>query len=168
MKFSAISFSALVSLASAVSIQLTAQVANTDYTGLFSVHEGAGINFVQVGASSQTLDYDVEASVISFSSGPGITQPMIIPTVDPSTGFPFLQLSVAGGAEVYWAVCNGKLIGTTADGKDVTFYAAKNVSDPYNYSKNAFLIGGTTVDISDYNLSQAIDLQAIEIDVEFV
>ncbi|ODV74046.1 uncharacterized protein CYBJADRAFT_82506 [Cyberlindnera jadinii NRRL Y-1542] len=136
MQFSAV-IASLAAIASAAQIQLTANVKLTDYTGLSSIHEGAAINYFQVGGHSKD-------------------------------GFPFLQLAPQE-QNVYWSVVDGKLVGYDADCQEVTFYAAKNVNDPYQYSKDTFFIGGTIGDkIDAYSVRQAESLQPVEIDVKYV
>ncbi|CEP24943.1 unnamed protein product [Cyberlindnera jadinii] len=164
MQFSAV-IASLAAIASAAQIQLTANVKLTDYTGLSSIHEGAAINYFQVGGQSETLEFDEEAATIT-TDATGVPQTLSL--VTSKDGFPFLQLAPQE-QNVYWSVVDGKLVGYDADCQEVTFYAAKNVNDPYQYSKDTFFIGGTIGDkIDAYSVRQAESLQPVEIDVKYV
>jgi hypothetical protein len=170
MKFSILS--ALVAVASASQIQLNTQLRSTYYTGLSSVHEGAGINYFQVGPVSQNLTYNQSSGEVYMSINAGdqssYKMALIIPFDNSTTDFPQLQLSVTQGEDIFWSVEGGKLVGTDSSGNEVHFYAGKNTGDPYNYSKNSFLVGGTTGNIFDYDVRNVTDLQLIDIDVTYL
>lgn len=173
MKLSTIATSIVLSAgsvhANVQNIQLSANISNSNYTGLSSIHEGAGINYFQNGASSETLTFDNEASSIYVQHGELKQSLIIIAEASyQDSFFPFLQLSVVSGDKIYWGVSDGKLVGTDSSDKTVQFYAAKNVTDPYGVSEHSFLIGATTENITEYSNKLAVDLQSISIDVGYV
>ena len=94
--------------------------------GLSSLHEGAGINYFFLGSGSQTLMWDDESGAVSVKLGE-ITQSISISNT-------ILQLSVFEPSRV--TVADGVV---SVDGND-SFYACKNISDPYNYSEKSYAV----------------------------
>ncbi|KAK9235020.1 hypothetical protein V1525DRAFT_411264, partial [Lipomyces kononenkoae] len=102
-----------------------------DGQGLSSIHEGAAINYVFLGGASELLAYE--------SSNNTIYDPYIYPP------YPFyLQLldsvvivavGLSDNVEQFRVDSNNYL---TVNGSENVFYAAKNTSDPYDYSAYSY------------------------------
>ncbi|KAG5418831.1 PGA30 [Candida metapsilosis] len=120
------------SLAAIRQVQLLASSDNEEVNGkgLYSTHEGAGINYFFLGAG-QNLQYDDEARAVYVTLGGNL------PDVKQSLGFTgnVLSLTVAEPLQVDIAE-NGTV---TFPGSDA-LAAAKNINDPYRYSERVFAV----------------------------
>ncbi|CAK7901625.1 cell wall protein Rhd3p [[Candida] anglica] len=131
MLYSAIALtlaSATTVLGATSNIELFASAAGTpaDGLGLSSIHEGAGINYFLLGEGAEELSYDDETKVVSAQLG--------TLTASLNTLGDFLAISVTAPQEVTFDGDKLVVNGTS------TFYAAKNVNDPYNYSKSSYAV----------------------------
>lgn len=129
-------------------VQLYIYSNNSDVNGLglSSIHEGAGINYLQLGSGAQTLGYDNSLGLLYSpqSTSYGFNYNLTVSVVKNSAnynGFPYLQLSVIN-PNVSWGIykLNGQhlLYARDSHGK---FYVAKNTGDPYSVSTRAYLAG---------------------------
>lgn len=141
MKFGLSTILAASSLALAdYNVSLVTESANDEINnkGLAALHEGAGINYLFLSNGAST-----EAEAFAFSPESGkVYQPTHVTGVDGPyvskwnlTQYPgadAILAGVIGGPQVL--VKNNYL---TVNGSS-TFYAAKNTSDPYGYSKRSY------------------------------
>lgn len=122
---------ASAALACAEDVYLVVKSDNTEINGdtLGFPHEGAGINYVFLGSSSQSeaLTYDSEYKELTYSSG------TIYPYVFGISGN-FVAVSVMGANGEYTFDGNTLAVNGTTD----AFYACKNTGDPYDYSTESY------------------------------
>lgn len=142
MKFSTILTTAATSfaLAQARTVRFFTESNDTqiNHKGLYSTHEGAGINYMFLGgddAQNYTVT-DYGEIFLSQDSADGSTFKQTLSIVNYPNVFPYLQLSVTPD-NVNWYIDDGYLSGNGSD----NFWVAKNTSDPYNFSQYSYTIG---------------------------
>lgn len=144
MQFSTLLAAASV-LVSAVSaspisnfVTLTLESENDELNnkGLYSIHEGAAINYVFVGDEPTTLNLNTTSGDIyqTFQNADGQSFNQYLQVL--GYGFPGLEVSV-GSPETTWTFVDGYLRGNGSN----NFYVAKNTSDPYRVSVNSYQLG---------------------------
>ncbi|KAK9427356.1 hypothetical protein V1505DRAFT_380437 [Lipomyces doorenjongii] len=114
-----------------VYLKVKSQNSTIDGMGLISMREGDALNYVFLAAGSQLLVYE--------SANSTIYDPMFYPTGP----YPFylelfgsnLVVSIGENPTRFRINSNGYL---TYNGSVTVFYAAKNTSDPYDYSLHAY------------------------------
>lgn len=127
-----ISFAILAALAVADSIQLFAESDDKSVNGLglSSIHEGAAINYFFLSSGgAETLQYDEKNGEVYSTTSDSVKQSVSIDAGN------FLQLSAADFQKVDFSDDDT----VSVNGND-EFFAAKNVKDPYNYSKDSYAI----------------------------
>lgn len=129
MKFTLAILSTLATvLAADYDLYLSSDNSDLNNQGLGGMHEGAGINYIAVRGSPLRVSWDrYNRTFTSHNQGDLTT------TLSVNEGN-FLQDSVTEPGA--FDLINYNVI---YDGSD-TFYACKNVNDPYNYSKETYLI----------------------------
>jgi len=163
MKFSTIlATAASLALTQARTVRFFTESNNTKVNnkGLYSAHEGAGINYLFLDGEPQNFTItDAGEIYYPIQTGDGKSYPQTLSIVNSPGSFPSLQVSVTGD-DVYWLIENDYL---SANGSS-NFWAAKNTSDPYNYSNYAYNIGlflnGTT------NPTKYVDATPVKIKAE--
>lgn len=140
MKFSAL-------LASAATLALTqartvrfwteSNVTEVDDRGIYSIHEGAGVNYVLLDGEPQNYTI-TDYGVIYYSSktADGTAYQPALKIVNANGSFPSLELSVTA-PDVNWLIDDGYLSGNGSS----NFWAAKNTSDPYGYTQESYTLG---------------------------
>ena len=117
-----------IAVAAVSEVEFVADSSETSVNGLglSSIHEGAGINYFLLGSGSQTLMWDDATGAASAKFGE-ITQNVCISNS-------IVQLSVFEPSKV--TVADGVV---SIDGND-SFFACKNINDPYNYSEKSYAV----------------------------
>lgn len=121
-------------LAAIRDVQLFAQSSNEEINnlGLISRREGAGVNYLFLAGGAETLKFDDETFTIFSELQTGSTTAR--------------QLLVVSGGVVQLSVSGQPLHVEIAEDGSVKFAgsdsvaAAKNINDPYNYSKDSFAV----------------------------
>lgn len=132
MKFLSILPLASVALATISNITVYVKSDNSEVNnlGVSSIHEGAAINYLLLGSSGQELLYNSDEKTIY--------QNLQTTTIEVPLNFTvsggIYQVSVAGSPISVEIADDGKL---EFDGE---VYAAKNISDPYNYSERSYFL----------------------------
>lgn len=115
-------------LAADYDLHLSSDNSDLNNQGLEGMHEGAGISYIAVRGSPLRVSWDrYNRTFTSHNQGDLTT------TLSVNEGN-FLQDSVTQPGQ--FELINYNVV---YDGSD-TFYACKNVNDPYNYSKDTYLI----------------------------
>jgi hypothetical protein len=119
-----------IAVAAVSEIELVADSSETSVNGLglSSIHEGAGINYFLLGSGSETLKFDEETGTVYANLTDTITQYVSINSAN------ILQLSVLAPQKV--TVADGVV---SVDGNE-SFFACKNINDPYRYTEKSFAI----------------------------
>lgn len=134
-------------LASATTLALTqartvrfwteSNTTEVDDRGIYSIHEGAGVNYVLLDGEPQNYTI-TDFGLIYYSSktadGTGYYPALQI--VDSEGSFPSLELSVSQ-PNINWLIDDGYLSGNGSS----NFWAAKNTNDPYNYTQTSYTLG---------------------------
>ena len=123
-------------LAAIKDIQLYAQSSNNEVNdfGISSRHEGAALNYLFLAAPgvAENLKYDDETKTVYTELKAGsstVRQPL-------NVGNTVLQLGGSGDGTKVDIAEDGTL---SFDGSD-SIGAAKNINDPYNYSKDSYAV----------------------------
>lgn len=118
----------LPALAEVYDIKLKFHSDNTDVDGqyLSSMHEGAAINYFFLGEQGEVYSYDSDKETITLQTG-------AIELLLNSAG-EFLGVTAAEPQQVKFADDVLSVAGNSE------FYAAKDVNDPYNYSKKSYAV----------------------------
>ncbi|CAI5756497.1 unnamed protein product [Candida verbasci] len=123
------------SLAKDIELYIKSDNDEVNNKGLGFIHEGAGINYAQVGDAAQNLNYNEETQLI--------TEPVTVNGGAQTLDWPFgidngiLQISVT---------INNPPKVTIGDDGSVSFegsdslYAKKNINDPYRYSEKSYFV----------------------------
>lgn len=116
-----------------------------NHKGLSSIHEGAAINYFQLGDDAEVLEYDEEKGIIykEIDIG-GVGYNWTVSVSDVNSGFPYLELGPNEGAGDEWQVTQwGTDRFLFSENPDLfgPFSVAKNTSDPYRVSERAYLVG---------------------------
>lgn len=123
---------ATAALATAENVNLVVKSDHSDINGntLGFPHEGAGLNYAFLGTSSasQLLEYDESSKTFTE---PGSTIPQSL-----GLSGNFIALTVAEPSAEFTFDGNTLQLNGTSD----SFYACKNVNDPYNYSQSSYAL----------------------------
>lgn len=108
------------------------------------IHEGAGINFAQIGTSQPTPNFSLNGTVLAYYDGSSLTQAALIYTL--SSGIPVLEAgilpdSTTGVFQTGYGVDSNNQI--TYSGNANGWYACNNIGDPYNYPSYFVAFYGT-------------------------
>ncbi|QPG76733.1 hypothetical protein FOA43_004127 [Brettanomyces nanus] len=118
--------------------------------GIYNLHEGAGINYMFLGSGATTMSYDKMTGVISQPLSEQYDQYLVI-SED-------IVMMAVYEPTVKFEIKDRALM---ADGSADGFYACKNTSDPYHYSKDRYQLMYSKAGNLSYQSCKSVKISAV-------
>lgn len=137
MKFSTIlSVASVLAAASAFKLKVESRYAQVDGNFVSAIHEGAAIEWATLGESGVEFGFDEEHETLTYDLQIQNVDPFPLSLTTSTAGFKVLAF---GSGDVVTAsfLENGSL---AVNGDADNFYAAKDISDPYNFSQRSYFV----------------------------